>query len=195
MPNTKIDRRIIRSKLLLRNALRQLMSQKKFRYITVQEISDISTINRATFYKHYFDKHALLSDVFQEDFQRLLEERTKETKTVDKEFLRHIIIAVSDFLMPIRKRHMQDHPSIVPLEQKTVQQMIANRLFSAMEASKKKNGDQLKAKVKAAMAGWAIYAAVNQWIELSLEKKLKQKDSTIESFSENILDPITGLIK
>ncbi len=89
------DRRIIRTKTLLKNALRELMTRKRFKDITIQELSKLSTVNRATFYKHYIDKHALLEDLFQEDLHSLLEERTREMKEINKKFLRQIIIAVS----------------------------------------------------------------------------------------------------
>ena len=195
MQISKIDRRITRSKTFLRNALRELMAKKRFKYITVKEISDLSTVNRATFYKHYMDKQALLEEVFQEDFNGLLNERTKEMKAIDGKFLRQTIHAVADFLLPIAQRKLNVHSAHIPLEQKTVQQTISDRLLQGMGAGKKKNEDLLKTRVKAAMAGWAIYAAVNQWVELYLQKKLGKHDSTIENFSEKIIEPITGLIK
>jgi AcrR family transcriptional regulator len=191
----KIDRRITRSKALLRNALRELMAQKRFKDITVGQISDLSTINRATFYKHYVDKHSLLEEVFQEDFEKLLETRTRETKALDRKFLRQTIHAVADFLLPIGLRRLDEHNTFIPLEQKTVQQTIVDKLLTTMGAKTKTNGELLKVRVKAAMAGWAIYAAVNQWVQLHLENKLNKKDSTIESFADKIVDPITGLIK
>ena len=195
MKEPKTDRRIIRSKTLLKNALRELMSRKKFKYITVKEISDLSTINRATFYKHYIDQHVLLADVFREDFHHLLEERTKEMNKIDRKLLRQIILVVSEFLSPSMQRYLSDHPSIIPLEQKMIQQAITIRLLHGMGAEYKTNGDLLRAKVKAAMAGWSIYAAVNQWLELLIEKKLDREDTSIEKFAENIIDPVLRLIK
>jgi hypothetical protein len=124
-----------------------------------------------------------------------LNERTKEAKALDKAFLRQTIHAVADFLLPISRRRLDEHSSFIPLEQKTVQQTIVDRLLQVMGAKHKNNGELLKIRVKAAMAGWAIYAAVNQWVELHLAKKLSLKDATIESFSEKIIDPITGLIR
>ena len=195
MPKIKIDRRIIRSKMLLKNALRQLMSRKAFNSITIQEISKLSTINRATFYKHYPDKHSLLEGVFQEDLHSLLEERTRELKELDKKFLRQIIIAVSEFLLRMSHSRPVAHKIFVPPVQRTVQQMIVDRLLYAMGADEYKKDDALKVRIKAAMAGSAIYAAVSQWVELSLQKKLTQKDSTIEKLIERIIDPIAGLIR
>ncbi len=67
MPKTKkrIDPRVIRTRTLLRQALIALIPQHGFNTITIQQITDQATLNRATFYLHYRDKDELLLDVFE----------------------------------------------------------------------------------------------------------------------------------
>jgi AcrR family transcriptional regulator len=55
-----IDRRIIRTKKLLRDALTSLMEEKEFERISVSDLTDRADINRGTFYIHYRDKYDLL---------------------------------------------------------------------------------------------------------------------------------------
>jgi AcrR family transcriptional regulator len=191
----KIDRRVVRTKALLKSALRELMAHKAIDSITIQEISRVSTVNRATFYKHYVDKRALLEGVFQEDLHTLLEERTREMKELDRKFIRQIILAVSEFLLRMSHSRPKEHHVFVSPVQRTVQQMIVDRLLLAIGAGKAKQEGMLKIRVKAAMAGSAIYAAVSQWVELSLQKKLERKEATIENLVDKILDPIAGLIR
>jgi AcrR family transcriptional regulator len=63
----KIDRRVRRTRDVLGDALVELMHEKPFEDITVQQVLDRAHIGRATFYAHYSDKNDLfLSDV--EDF-------------------------------------------------------------------------------------------------------------------------------
>ena len=63
----KIDRRILRTRDSLGDALVALMHEKNFDDITVQDVLDRAGIGRSTFYVHYRDKDDLfLSDV--EDF-------------------------------------------------------------------------------------------------------------------------------
>jgi AcrR family transcriptional regulator len=63
----KIDRRILRTRDTLGDALFALMQEKTFDEITVQDLLDRAGVGRSTFYVHYSDKHDLfLSDV--EDF-------------------------------------------------------------------------------------------------------------------------------
>ena len=56
----KEDRRSKRSRQLLGNALVELMLEKSFDDITVQDILDRADIGRSTFYAHYTDKENLL---------------------------------------------------------------------------------------------------------------------------------------
>ena len=62
----KLDPRVIRTRKLLRQALIELVPEKGFADLTIQDITDQATLNRATFYLHYTDKNDLLLDVFEE---------------------------------------------------------------------------------------------------------------------------------
>jgi AcrR family transcriptional regulator len=56
----KEDRRSRRTRQLLGDALVELMLEKHFESITVQEILDRADVGRSTFYAHYTDKESLL---------------------------------------------------------------------------------------------------------------------------------------
>lgn len=63
----KTDRRVLRTRDTLGDALVALMHEKNFEEITVQDLLDRAGVGRSTFYVHYRDKQDLfLSDV--EDF-------------------------------------------------------------------------------------------------------------------------------
>lgn len=62
----KPDRRIQRTRQALRNALLQLVKEKGYDSILVEEITQRANLGRATFYLHYKDKEDLLVDVFSE---------------------------------------------------------------------------------------------------------------------------------
>lgn len=67
----KLDRRISRTRDTLGDALVELMQEKSFDDITVQDVLDRAGVGRSTFYAHYRDKQDLfLSDV--EDFFELM---------------------------------------------------------------------------------------------------------------------------
>lgn len=56
-----VDRRIVRSKKALRDALIELMEERGFDNITVNDLCSRADLNRGTFYNHYHDKEHLLA--------------------------------------------------------------------------------------------------------------------------------------
>jgi AcrR family transcriptional regulator len=54
------DRRIQRTRALLLGALLDLIVEKGYEVVTVQDIVDRANVGRSTFYKHYLDKRELL---------------------------------------------------------------------------------------------------------------------------------------
>lgn len=65
--SSRVDPRVTRTRKLIRDALTSLIAEKSFEAITVQDLAERATINRATFYAHYTDKFALLDALVRED--------------------------------------------------------------------------------------------------------------------------------
>ena len=71
----KLDPRIRRTRQMLFKAFQDLLAEKTFELITVQDIAERSTLNRATFYDHFTDKFALLEAMMGERFRTLIAAR------------------------------------------------------------------------------------------------------------------------
>lgn len=69
MRNNRMDRRSQRTRQMLSAALVDLMLQKRYDEITVQDIIDRADVGRSTFYAHYLDKDDLLVS----DFTRVVD--------------------------------------------------------------------------------------------------------------------------
>lgn len=67
-----LDPRVVRTRRLLRDALLELIPEKGFDAITVQDITEQATLHRATFYLHYRDKQDLLMNTLEEMFEELV---------------------------------------------------------------------------------------------------------------------------
>ncbi len=63
MINKKEDRRIKKTKQLLRQGLIEIMFEKDIKNITIKELVEKVDINRSTFYLHYTDIYELLSEM------------------------------------------------------------------------------------------------------------------------------------
>jgi AcrR family transcriptional regulator len=70
---TKVDRRIAKSQVAIKNAVIELMSEKSFDDITIQDIADRADVNRGTIYLHYTDKYDLLDKMIEEHIENLRE--------------------------------------------------------------------------------------------------------------------------
>lgn len=65
----KQDRRIRKTRAVLKSALLSLMTEKSVKHITVKELCDKADINRGTFYLHYKDVFDMLEQIEDEMFQ------------------------------------------------------------------------------------------------------------------------------
>ncbi|MEG0178191.1 MAG: TetR/AcrR family transcriptional regulator C-terminal domain-containing protein [Oscillospiraceae bacterium] len=76
------DRRVRKTKTILRQGLVRLMSEKSIQEITVKELCCECDINRGTFYSHYADVYDLLQKI-EEEMLCVLEEMIKEYSLLD----------------------------------------------------------------------------------------------------------------
>jgi AcrR family transcriptional regulator len=97
----KADRRVVRTRDRLGDALVALLVEKPFDDITVREVLDRAQVSRSTFYEHFRDKNDLfLSDVddFFERMAGLIERQNDQSERVAPvaEFFAHVA-EVRDF--------------------------------------------------------------------------------------------------
>ena len=69
------DRRVRRTRELLRNAFVSLVHEKGYDRVTVQDILDRADVGRSTFYAHYRDKEDLLRSGFEDVHAALAAEK------------------------------------------------------------------------------------------------------------------------
>ena len=72
----KQDRRVQKTRQVIRSAFIELLKEKRFADITVQDIADRAMISRSTFYDHYTDKYLLLEQLYQETVERFMQMAT-----------------------------------------------------------------------------------------------------------------------
>jgi len=69
----KVDRRILKTQDALKKAVIELMTEKSFDDITIQDLSDRANVSRGTIYLHYMDKYDLLDKLIETHIQELRE--------------------------------------------------------------------------------------------------------------------------
>ncbi|HSY67403.1 MAG TPA: TetR/AcrR family transcriptional regulator [Edaphobacter sp.] len=158
-PAESIDPRVLRSRQMLMEALLRLLTRKEFDDISIQEIADEATLNRATFYLHYPDKNALLQAMTAARFRALIARRGLSFTDCDGA-LRAIALGVCDYLAetagcPSQLAKMPLEGSIIPVVEDMFQEGAANH---AMAPGTDPN-------LLATTAAWAIFGAARRWYQ------------------------------
>ncbi|TCZ73793.1 TetR/AcrR family transcriptional regulator [Paenibacillus albiflavus] len=73
MDQEKMDRRIAKTRIAIKNVFTELIDEIGFDAVTVKNITDKANINRSTFYLHYRDKYDLLEKSEEEIIQKIEE--------------------------------------------------------------------------------------------------------------------------
>jgi len=159
------DPRMRRTRRLLQEALKILMQTKSFEEISVQDITEVATVNRATFYDHYTDKYSLLEAMVGGGFHGMLHERNVTFDGTCSEALRAIVLAACDYLTEAHSGGDCDRQSAFqPLIDAAMTTAVQRILRQGMPSE---STSGLSVDVIAASASWAIVGAVNQWFAMS----------------------------
>ncbi|HZY99662.1 MAG TPA: TetR/AcrR family transcriptional regulator [Candidatus Baltobacteraceae bacterium] len=86
----RLDPRVARTQKLIRDALKTLLAEKNFESISVQDIAERATVNRATFYAHFTDKFALLNAIIREHVATVLADGDPLGQTETRALLRAV---------------------------------------------------------------------------------------------------------
>ncbi|NMC84581.1 MAG: TetR/AcrR family transcriptional regulator [Anaerolineaceae bacterium] len=70
---SELDPRVVRSRRQLQKALMELVAEKRYSDLSIQEVTQRAGLNRSTFYLHYTGLHELLEDCGKELFNQLHE--------------------------------------------------------------------------------------------------------------------------
>ena len=151
------DPRVLRSRQMLMESLLRLLMRKEFDDISIQEIADEATLNRATFYLHYPDKNALLQAMTAARFRDLIARRGLSFTNCDGA-LRAIALGVCDYLAetsgcPGQLAKMPLEGSIIPVVEDMFQE----------GAGKHAMAPGTDPKLLATAAAWAIFGAARRW--------------------------------
>ncbi|GAA0453684.1 TetR/AcrR family transcriptional regulator [Alkalibacillus silvisoli] len=83
----KLDRRKKYTRMVLRDSLIELLSDKPITAVTVKEICELADINRSTFYTHYSDQYDLLKKIEDEIIEDMNEYLSNYSFTKEDEAL------------------------------------------------------------------------------------------------------------
>jgi AcrR family transcriptional regulator len=181
-----LDPRVKRTRQLLVQAFFELLSAKDFEVISVQDIAEKATVNRATFYDHFPDKFALLDYTIEDSFQQALRTRMGDATPAEPEGLRRIILALCDYLEELGKRCPKHRRQFEPMVESKVKALVRDVLLSSLKCPNHP-GDYPAPELVATMASWAMFAAALEWSRNKLQPS--------EDFAVTVLPLITATLQ
>jgi AcrR family transcriptional regulator len=170
------DPRIRRTRQMLQTALSTLLQSRTFDEISVQDITDAATINRATFYDHYTDKYTLFAALIAGGFHAMLHKRNVCYQGPGTEG--PLILAVCDFLLEINEKGCDRQTAFEPLKDAAIVDAIQKVL---------RNSPQPPDEIAAAAASWSIYGAAREWLKKPNRQPAKEFVLQVQAMVEPIL--------
>ncbi len=168
------DRRVLRSRRMLIDALGKLLKKRDFNDLSIQEIVDEADLTRATFYLHYADKTALLEAMSTERFGEMLKKR-EVTSAKGDGALYAIALGVCDYLAkalgcPSSLSKMPQDRFVIPVLEALFRDSVDCRTLTP--------GVDLG--TFATTIAWAIFGAASRWAQTEDRRPADQMARTIE---------------
>lgn len=159
----QVDLRIRRTRQLLRDAFMELLAEKDFQSVTVQDIAERANVNRTTFYDHFVDKYALLEDAIRDGFQRALLDNNLQDAPFTAGNLQRLIETTCDYLFELHHQCLPKARQIFQLLQAQITTIIAGILLTWLNNCESGDAPDESARLQAAIASWSIYGAAFHW--------------------------------
>lgn len=156
------DPRVRRTRALIVRAFGELVAEKGHTGLTVQEIAERATINRATFYAHFRDQYELFDRYISESFREELRRRLPEEPRLDEETLKALVLASCDYLASLDTACSRTDRRFRPLIEARVQGELYDLLLGWISAlpPERRPADP---ETSAAVVSWSIFGAGLRW--------------------------------
>lgn len=176
LPNEdeKLDPRVKRTRQMIEQAFDELVKEKGFQNLSVQDVAERAGINRATFYAHFADKYALLDHAIRQDFGQEIDKRMLNACHFTQDNLRNLIMAVCEF---VDKAHghcaktEQQFQALVEAQVRGQIHGLLNHWLESMELGENAPATRERA---ATAASWSIYGLATEWNQTKRMPPLEQ---------------------
>lgn len=180
-----LDPRVRRTRQLLADALQQLMKTRSFEALSIQDIAEAATVNRATFYDHYPDKFALLECTVASRFQELLTKRGIFFNGTCLHAVRAIVLGVCDYLASLPALECERQRQLEPHLESAVIAVVRAMILDGLRSHPP--GEVVSPEMLAATASWAIYGGAKEWVKTLQRPSAEQAADVVMTLITPIL--------
>lgn len=172
----RLDPRVKRTRQLIEQAFMEVISEKGFQEVTIQDITERAGINRATFYAHFGDKYDLLGQSIRQGFLQEIDKRMLNACHFTMDNLRNLIIAVCEFIKTAHSNCKPAQSQFETLVEAQVKEVLYNFLLNWLGQIKTSTTPE----IAATATSWAIYGLALQWSH-------SKKPNPVEKFADEVL--------
>jgi len=181
----KLDPRIVRTRAMLGQAFSEVLAEKGFQAVSVQDITGRAGVNRTTFYLHFPDKYALLDYNVSQLFRSELEKRMLNICHYSPQNLHSLIVTLAEFILYSNGHCASADAQFEALVEAQVKKQVQELLLAWGE----KANSGADAKTTAIAVSWAVYGLALEW---SHDKKRPAADRFAEQISP-LIETILGM--
>lgn len=184
------DKRVTKTKSLLKKTLIELLEERPFEQITVKELCQRAYVSRITFYTHYGDKYALVDEIFQdmlalgmENYRQLQAENNPEADPI------HSYLNMADAILTL---YFDQYPFFChasPEQNPYLASAFYNEVFKAVELRTRHTARSLRVKYSAEKV-----TALLCWGMLGFVGAARQEKDPPETIRRETREVLSGIL-
>jgi AcrR family transcriptional regulator len=180
-----------RTRRLLLRAFTELAQEKGISTISVQDMAERATVNRATFYAHFEDKYALMDSWMREEFQQELARKIPASATLSAHNLRVLILSVFDFLARFYSSCKRTDAQFEPMFETAMQQELYDVLLGWLKQGTSSGSSAEALQTTAQVVSWAIFGPAVQW---SRGQRIRSSEEMSRDVLAVVLASLSGVV-
>jgi AcrR family transcriptional regulator len=181
------DLRVRRTRMMIEKAFNELLLEKGFQSITVQDIAERAMVNRATFYDHFIDKYALFEHSMRTGFRQTLESKLPAEFNYCPSNVGLLIETLGEFLAQVDDHCRPRNPEGLPSFDEQVVDLISE-LLSKWLGENTASTETTSLPLITDVASWAMYGAARHW-------SLQKHREPIKVFAMRVAPMISAIIQ
>lgn len=187
----KTDLRIIKTQMALTNALLEILNEKRFDELTVNELCERAMVRRATFYKHFADKYEFFGFFIHQIQDEFVENCRQAQKNTGADYYIYLTNQTIQFFNEHEKlvNSISKSSAFPTLLDILAQEIYQNILLNEKEKAVSGTKPSVAPEILATFYSGGIIQIFRFWTEhsktISEEDLMKQFEMLFQSFQPN----------